>query len=71
MRVCCGVGIVNTCTDGGNSAKVEVIVVHDKRLGFDLLVGIDAMTALGGIRTTQAGAVRFCSKEIPTCVGPG
>lgn len=67
MQACCGVGTINICTNNGNSAEVEVLVVYDKPVGFDLLAGIDVITALGGINMTQTGAVLLCSKETPIC----
>lgn len=41
--MCCSVGVVTISMDKGNSAKVDVLVVHGKPLG------IDAIKALGGI----------------------
>lgn len=67
MRACYGVGTVNICTESGNSATVEVLVVRNKTVSFELLPEIDAITALGGIHITQTVAAWFCSKEIPTC----
>lgn len=50
---CCVVGPVNICTGSGKLAEVEDCGVRDKRLGFDLLAGIDAITRSGGINITQ------------------
>lgn len=66
MQACCTVGTVNICTDIGNSAEVEVLMVRDKPLVFDLLAGIDATIALDVINITQTEAVRLSSKETPT-----
>lgn len=52
IRACCRVVTVNICTDNGNSAEVDVVMMSDKPLGFDLLARIDAITALGGINIT-------------------
>ena len=41
--VCCGVGAVSIVTNGGNHAKVNVLVPHEKPLGYDLLIGIDTI----------------------------
>ena len=46
---CCSVGTVTITTEGGNSAKISVLVAHGKPLGYDLLLGIDAIRALGGV----------------------
>lgn len=40
MQACCSVGTLNICTNSGNSAKVEILVVCDKPLGFDLFAEI-------------------------------
>lgn len=45
IRAYCVVGTVNICTDNSNSVKVDILVAHDKPLSFDLLDGIDAITA--------------------------
>lgn len=68
MWACCGVKTTNICTDSGNLAKNEVLVVHDKLVGFDLVAKIYAITALGGMHITQIGAIQFCSNETLTCV---
>ncbi|CAE1328869.1 unnamed protein product [Acanthosepion pharaonis] len=53
-RACCGVGTVSILTDGGNHAKVDVLVARQRPLGYDLLLGIDAIRALGGMIITPA-----------------
>ena len=45
-RLCCGDGMVTMSTAQGSSAKISVLVVRGKPLGFDLLLGIDAIKAL-------------------------
>ena len=65
-RTCCGVGAVNICTRTGNSANVEALVALKKPLSFDLLLGYDAIRALGGVHITQTGAVQFQEKT-PVC----
>ena len=55
--VCCGIGVVPISTDEGDSAKVNVLVVCGKPLGFDLLLGIDAIKALSDIVVGSAGSV--------------
>ena len=64
-RTCCGVGAVNIRTRTGNSANVEALVALKKPLSFDLLLGYDAIRALGGVHITQAGAVQF--QKTPVC----
>lgn len=52
--------------NSNESGRLEILVVHDIPLGFDLLARIDAITTLVGIHVTQTGAVWLCSKK--TCV---
>ncbi|CAE1309081.1 unnamed protein product [Acanthosepion pharaonis] len=54
---CCGVGTVSVLADGGNHAKV--LVARQRPLGYDLLLGIDAIRALGGMIITPAGNVEL------------
>ncbi|CAE1234877.1 unnamed protein product [Acanthosepion pharaonis] len=54
-QACCGVGTVSILTDGGNHAKVDVLVARQRPLGYDLLLSIDAIRALGGMIITPAG----------------
>ena len=65
-RTCCGVGAVNIRTRTGNSANVEALVVLEKLLSFDLLLGYDAIRALGGVHIMQTEAVQFQEKT-PVC----
>ena len=61
---CCGDGMVTVSTEEGSSAKISVLVVHGKPLGFDLLLGIDVIKALGGMvvePTRQQGNCQVCS----------
>ena len=64
------------CTDTGNSADVEVLVVLERQLDFDLQLGYDAIKAFGGVLITQMGIVIFCeggpcvcsAQDWPTCL---
>lgn len=58
-QACCGRGTVRICTATGNTATIDVLVMRGKPLDFDLLLGIDAIKALGGVRITQHGSVEF------------
>ena len=64
-RTCCGVGAVNIRTRTGNSANVEARVALEKPLSFDLLLGYDAIRALGGVHIMQTGTVQF--QKTPVC----
>ena len=48
-RPCCGDGMITVSLEEGSSAKISVLVVRGKLLGFDLLLGINAIKALGGM----------------------
>ena len=61
-----GIGTVKVCTDTGNSANIEELVVHERPLDFDLLLGYNAIKALGGVQITRSGTVKFC-EEAPVC----
>lgn len=49
---CCGIRIVEFTTEAGNSIEVDA-------LGFDLLLGYDAIKLLGGVHITCTGVVQF------------
>ena len=66
-RPCCGDGMVTESTEEGSSAKISVLVVRGKQLGFDLLLGIDAIKALGGMVFGPTGSVQLGNKKIVKC----
>ena len=66
-RPCCGVGMVTIGTEGGNPAKISLMVVHGKPLGYDLLLRIDAIRAWGGIAVWPSGQIWFSSSLVPKC----
>ena len=41
------------------AVNIEALVVDKQLLGFDLLLGIDAIKELGGVYLTESGEVRF------------
>ena len=56
-QACCGVGTVTICLKKGDTAEVDVLVMQEKPLGYDLLLGIDTIRAFGGVMITVAGGV--------------
>jgi len=62
-KACCGVGVVTIHTGKGDSAKIDVLVTRGKPLGYDLLLGIDAIRALGGAEITSNGRVMLGKGE--------
>ena len=61
---CCSDGMVTGSMEEGSSAKISVLVVCVKPLGFDLLLGIDTIKALGGRVVGPTGSVQLGNKEI-------
>ena len=59
---CSRVGVVSICTEEGNSAEFNVLVVHEKPIEYDLLIGIDAIQALGSIEITPTKEVQLGRK---------
>ena len=66
-RVCCGVGVVSISTDEGNSVRIDVLVVHGKPLGFDLLLGVNMIKALGGVVVGPTGSVQLGDRRTTRC----
>ena len=64
---CCGVRVVSISTDEGDSAKIDVLVVHGKPLGFDLLLGINAIKALRGNVVGPTGSVQLGDRRTTKC----
>ena len=58
-RARCGVGVVTIFTDESDSTKIDVLVVCGKLPGFELLLGVDAIKALGGIVVESTGSVQI------------
>ena len=58
-RAFCSVRVVSISTDEGDSAMIDVLVVRGKPLGFDLLLGIDVIKALGGVVVGPTGSVQL------------
>ena len=63
---CHGIGTGKVHTDTGNSADIEALVVYERSLDFNLLLGYDTNKALGGVLITRSGTVKFC-EEAPIC----
>ena len=64
----CGEWMVNVSMEDGSSAKISLLVVRGKPLGFDLLLGINDIKALGGMVVGPTGSVQLGNKEIVKCV---
>ena len=61
---CCSVRMVSVFMEGGGSVKISELVVCDRSLGFDMLLGIDAIKALGGIAIGLSGQIQISDRHI-------
>ena len=59
---------VTISTEEGGSGKINVMVVCGKSLVFDLLSGIDAMKALGGIAVELTVLIWIGDGQVTKCV---
>lgn len=57
---CAGVGSVDVRTSTGQQAQLEVLVVDERPMGVDLILGMSGITALGGISVRGPSDVHFC-----------
>ena len=61
-HACYRVGVISILTKGGDCAKMDALVVHDKPLGYDLLTGINAICEVGDFVIRPTGEVQFSRK---------
>ena len=64
---CIGVGGISLRVGRVTPVTMEALVVDGRVLGCDLLLGIDAITKLGGVKISGAGEVQFLAEEAPQC----
>ena len=67
---CEGVGRVKLCVGNGSPVVVDVYVVDFKPLGFEFILGINGISALGGVTILPSLATRFGSTNTdkqPVC----
>ena len=64
-RTCCRIGVGQVCI--GAKHTISIVVVGRDLLGFDLLLGLDAIKQLGGVTVTGAGEVMFPQCNRPNC----
>ena len=57
-----GVGKVLLSTCSGQSAEVNVLVLDEKPMGIEMVLGVPSISALGGVMVESPTAVRFCGK---------
>ena len=63
----CGDGMVNVSTEESGSAKISVLVVRGRPLGFDLLFGIDTIKTLGIIAVGPSGQIQIGNGRVAKC----
>ena len=61
---CCCDGMVTVSMEEGSSAKISVLVVCGKPIGFDLLLGIDAIKALGAWLLNQQDRYNSATRKL-------
>ena len=57
---CSGVGHVTVEAPTGHRASLEALVVEERPLGVDMVLGVAGVAALGGVTVLSASEVRFC-----------
>ena len=58
---CRGVGSVEVETPTGRRAVLEALVVDQRPLGADMVLGMSGIGVLGGVTVLSAGEARFCA----------
>ncbi|KFD49597.1 hypothetical protein M513_09540 [Trichuris suis] len=64
---CQGMGEVGLERPDGGRATVEAIVVDAKPLGFDFILGMNGIEALGGVFVSKGPRVSFGPESAPVC----
>ena len=65
--MCCGESVVQIGIGDGPSVAVRALVVDGDLLGYDLLLGLNAIRQLGGMAMSDTGEVRFPQRERLMC----
>ena len=65
--VCCGESIVHISIGYGPSVAVQALAVDGELLIYDLLLGMDSITQLGGNTVNGTGNIRFSRHEKHVC----
>ena len=64
---CSGVGSASVETVSGQRAVVDVLVVHERPMGVEMVLGITGISALGGVSVESPSKVRFCGAVCQPC----
>ena len=65
--MCCGESVVQIGIGNGPSVTVRALVVDGDLLGYDLLLGLNAIRQLGGMAMSDTGKVIFPQHERLMC----
>ncbi|KAF0291265.1 Antileukoproteinase [Amphibalanus amphitrite] len=57
---CSGIGSVTVEAPTGHRAALETLVVEERPLGVDMVLGVSGISALGGVTVLSPSVVRFC-----------
>ena len=63
IDICCRVRVISILLERSDSTKMDLLMVCDKPLGYDLLVGINATCELGLIVIRPTGEVQLRRKR--------
>ena len=58
---CCGVGSVDVETPEGRRASLEALVVDQRPLGAEMVLGMSGISALGGVTVRSPVRAQFCA----------
>ena len=61
---CDGVGRVTVETSSGQRAEISVLVMDRRPLGVELILGMDGISALGGVVVRSPSDVVFCGAAV-------
>ena len=61
---CEGTGVVEVRSQSGDAVSVRVLVVSRKPLGFEFILGMNGVSALGGVAVSAENHVRFGAETI-------
>ena len=64
---CCRIRSVHVSIGTKHAFTIEALVMSRYLLGFDLLLGLDAVKQVGGVTVTGAGEVTFPQCDRPNC----
>ena len=70
---CSGTGTVTVSTSTGQSAELDVLVMEDRPMGVDAVIGVPGISVLGGVMVGSPSDVRFCGavcRPVPTVDTP-